>query len=226
MHNAPILTALVLAVAFAGCSDGGSDDATAPMASSSSSSTTGPPPAPVVTSDTLHLLAPPTMALVLPEGSPETATGTAQNLGPGGGGGGAQEPAARWTFQVGGNSTVTAAEIHVWVEIKDTLLQPLDPRDPQDTCTWIAVLELGADGSPAIGCLSEPPGPINPGTKELIFDLLALDGGLEANETITFTFQRRAFSASPDDSVLVLSGSSSHDSRLVLQGLKEAVPDA
>lgn len=226
MRNAARLTVLALAIALAGCSDGGSDDATAPPASSSSSSTTGPPPAPAVTSDTLHLLAPPTMALVLPEGSPETATGTAQDLGPGGGGDGSQEPAARWTFQVGSNSTVTAAEIHVWVEIKDTLLQPVDPRDPQDSCTWIAVLELGSDGSPAMGCLSEPPGPINAGTKELIFDLIGLDGGLEVNETITFTFHRRAFSASPEDSVAVLSGSAEHDSRLVLQGLKEVVPDS
>lgn len=226
MRNAALLTVLALSLALAGCSDGGSDDATAPQASSSASSTTGPPPAPVVTSDTLHLLAPPAMALMLPEGSAEVATGTATAFGPGGGGDGSQDPAARWTFQVGSNSSVTAAEVHVWIEIKDTLLQPVDPRDPQDACTWIIVLELGSDGSPTMGCLTEPPGPINPGTKELIFDLIGLDGGLEVNETITFTFHRRAFSASPEDSVAVLSGSAEHDSRLVLQGLKEVVPDA
>ena len=226
MRNAAFLAvlALALAVALAGCSGGGSDDATAPgEVSSASSSTTGPPPKPVVLSDTLHLLAPPEMALVLPEGSQETSTGTAMNFGGGGGGG---EPMAQWAFQVSANSTVVGAEIHVWVEIRDTFLQPVDPRTPQDSCTWIVTLALGADGSEERGCLTEPPGPISAGTRELIFDLVGLDGGLEVNETIMFSFNRRAFSASADDSVFVLFGSAEHDSRLVLKGLKEPVPDA
>lgn len=220
----PLALALFTA-ALAGCADGGSDDAPSPgSGSSASSSTTGPPPKPVVLSDTLHLLAPPEMALALPEGSQESSTGTSMGFGPGGGGG--DQPQAQWAFQVRANSTVTAAEIHVWIEIRDTLVQPVDPRTPQDTCTWIAVLALGSDGAEERACLAEPPGPINAGTRELVFDLVGLDGELEVNETVTFSFHRRAFSASADDSVFVLSGSEAHDSRLVLKGLKEPVPDA
>jgi hypothetical protein len=226
-RTSALLAVAFLAVALAGCADGGSDDTTAPgPASSASSSTTGPPPKPVVTSDTLHLLAAPEMALMLPEGSQESETGTAGDFGGPGGGGGGQEPPATWRFQVRANSTVTTAEIRVWIDVRDTLLQPVDPRTPQDTCTWFVLLELGSDGSQDRACLAEPPGPINPGTKELIFELVGLDAELEVNETVMFRFTRRAFSASADDSVFVLSGSTDHDSRLVLKGLKEPVPDA
>ena len=224
-RKAVLLSIALLAVALAGCSDGGSDGGGAGATASASSTTTGPPPKPVVLSDTLHFLAPPEMALVLPEGSAEVATGTAMNFGPGGGGGG-QPPAARWMYQVSENSTITNAEIHVWVEIRETLLQPVDPRNPQETCTWYVTLALGSDGEADTACLTEPPGPINAGTKELVFSLVGLGAELEVNETITFTFGRRAFSASPEDAVYVLSGSTEHDSRMVLKGLKEPVPEA
>lgn len=222
--------AALLMLALSGCS-GGSDDGGASSSSASSSSSmtsTGPPPKPPVLSDTLHLLEAPSMDLVLPAGGQEFRTGTAGDFGgPGGGGGGGQDgPPAQWTYQVTGYSNVTTAEVHVWVEILDTLAPfPPNPFNPnQQQCTWVVRLELGADGEPHFGCLAEPPGPINPGVRELIFDLVGLDAELELNETITFTFQRNAFSASPNDSVMVLSGTQEYDSRLVMTGLKEVVP--
>lgn len=221
MRNVLLALGAVLALALSGCSGGGSDAPSQPTGSATMTST-GPPPEPPVLSDTLHLLAPPEMALVLPEGSQESETGTASFNGPGGGG--EDEPAAQWAYKVAGNSSVTSAEIHVWIEITDTLVQPVNPFQGQ-SCTWVARLELGADGEPHTGCIAEPPGPINPGTKELVFQLVGLDAELEANETIVFTFRRAAFSASPEDSVMVLSGSAEHDSRLVLKGLKEVVQD-
>lgn len=188
---------------------------------------TGPPPKPPVLSDTLHLLAAPDMALVLPDGGSEQRTGTAGDFGgPGGGGGGQDGPTAQWAYQVGANSSVTAAEIHLWIEIVDTLTPfPPNPFQQGQQCTWMVQLALGADGEPHTGCLNDPPGPINPGTRELVFDLVGLDADLEVNETINFAFRRAAFSASPEDSVYVLSGTEKYDSRLVLAGLKEVVPE-
>lgn len=232
MRKSLLAAAALLMLALSGCSGGGGDEAGgagAGASASSSMTTTGPPPKPPVTSDTLHLLAAPDMAVALPIGGSEQRTGTAGDFGgPGGGGGGGQDgPTAQWTYQMTGYSNVTTAEVHVWVEILDTLAPfPPNPFNAnQQQCTWIVRLELGADGEPHFGCLAEPPGPINPGTRELIFDLVGLDAELELNETITLAFQRNAFSASPEDSVYVLSGTDEYDSRIVLAGLKEVVPE-
>lgn len=218
---------LVLAILLAGCSDGG-DGSGSGSTASASMTTTGPPPKPVVLSDTLHLLAPPDMAPALPSGSSETSTPTDGGFGGGPGGGGQEGPQAEWTYQVTANSTVTSAEVHVWIEITDTLApSPFqNPFDQGQQCTWLVVLEMGADGEPETGCLVEPPGPINPGTKELVFDVVGIGAEMEAGETITLSFHRNAFSASAENSVFVLSGSEAHDSRAVLNGLEEPVPDA
>lgn len=227
VRKTPFALATFLALLLSGCSDAGGDDGGASATASATMTATGPPPKPPVLVDTLHLLAAPDMALALPDGGSEQRTGTAGDFGPGSGGG-EDGPTALWTYQVAGYSNVTSAEVHVWVEILDTLL-PFPPNPfnmGQQQCTWMVRLELGADAEPHFGCLVEPPGPVSPGTRELVFDLVGLDAELEANETVTFTFQRAAFSPSPEDSVLVLSGTQERDSRIVLAGLKEPLPEA
>lgn len=216
----------VLAFALAGCSDsGGSTDA--PIASSSSTTTTGPPPKPVVTSDTLHLLAPPQMALALPSGSSEVSTPATTGFnGPGGGGGGQDDPGAAWSYVVTAPSNVSGAQVNIWIEITETLVPSPFTNPTQPACTWILVLELGADGEPEFGCLAEPTGPINPGVKELVFTFAGLGTEMEVNETIHVEFRRTAFSASANNSVFVLSGSTDHDSRVKLNGFKDPIPDA
>ena len=217
---------LVLAFALAGCSDGGGDDAPTPAGTQSASgSSTGPPPKPVPTSDTLHFLEAPTMAPAIPAGYGEVSTPASTGGFGGGGGGGQEAPAAEWTYKVQAPTNLTGGEVHVWIQITDTLVQFPDPR-PDGGCTWFLTLELGADSEVDVGCLTEPPGPINPGTKELIFPILSTDGyEMEANETILVRFDRAAFSASPENSVFVLSGSVDHDSRITLRGLKEPIQE-
>ena len=219
-----VLALLLVALSLAGCSDGGGSDDPAD-APSVSATTTGPPPKPVVTSDTLHLLALPDMAPVLPEGSNEYSTPTMSgNFGGGGGGQGDDEPEG-WSYEVQQATNVTGGEIRIWVEIVETMYQVPDPR-PDSTCTWILQLELGADNDADVPCLTEPAGPINPGTKELVFSFLATDAfELEQNETVFVRLDRRAFSLSTNNAVNILSGSEAHDSRVQLDGLKEIVED-
>ena len=178
----------------------------------------------MVLSDTLHLLAPPDMAPALPEGSSEVSTPTSTF----GGGPGQDENPAQWSYQLTGSGNVSNAVVTVWIEIVDTLFPPApNPTNPAgSSCAWYVSLALGADSQPRFACLSEPVGPINPGTKELVFALVGLDAELEQNETVTLAFGRNAFSPSPENSVFVLSGSAEHDSRIELKGLGEPVPDA
>ncbi|MEK6975402.1 MAG: hypothetical protein AABY18_03560 [Candidatus Thermoplasmatota archaeon] len=225
MRKAFFLTLALVFVGLAGCSDGGSDAGSdAGSSSSASMTTTGPPPKPVVTSDALHLLAPPEMAPAIPAGSSESSTPTDQGFGPGGGG--QDGTSAEWTYVMTAASNVTSAEVHLWIEITDTLVQQpnLDPL--AQACTWRLSLQLGADSQPIVGCLNEPLGPINPDTRELVFNLVGVAAELEVNETVTLSFRRNAFSASSENSVFVLSGTEAHDSRASLKGLKEPVPDA
>lgn len=229
MRQALLVAALLTATLLAGCSDpSGSGAADGGGAATMTTTTTGPPPKPAVTTDTLHLLAAPEMGLAPPDGSSDIETGTAGNFGPGSGGRD-NGPPSQWQYVAKANSNVTAAEIHVWINVKEQLIQPpnLDPRTPgQPPCTWYVRLSLGSDAEPVTHCLSESPGPIPTGTKELVFNLDALDAELETNETVSFLFGRQVFSASQEDAVAVLSGTSDHDSRLVLKGLKEIVPGA
>lgn len=229
-RTAALLSIALVVVALAGCSDGGgSDDTGSPGAgagSSASSSTTGPPPKPIVLSDTLHLLAPPEMAPTLPEGSNEVSTPTS-TFGSGDGPGQGENP-AEWSYQLTGSGNVSNAVVTLWIEIVDTLFPaPPNPTNPDgSSCAWYVSLALGMDSEPQFSCLSEPVGPIDPGTKELTFSLVGLDAELEQNETVTLAFGRNVFSPSPENSVFVLSGSEEHDSRIELKGLAEPVPDA
>ena len=210
---------LALAFLLAGCSGGGSDDGGAPTASSTPSTSAAPPPPPVPTTDTLHFLAAPTMTPLVPTGSDERTPVTTANFG--GGPGGQQQPGAVWRHVVTQPTNITGAEVHTWVDIKeqmfDTRTDPVQPR-----CTWSIRLEVGLDTEPAVACVNEQVGPINPGVKELVFTLV-LDGKieLEANETIQVTLSRTAFSLSANNAVDALSGSAEHDSRVILKGLKE-----
>jgi hypothetical protein len=215
-----LAAAALLSLALAGCS-GGSPDSAAPSASASSSATMTSTAPPVPTSDTLHFLAAPQMAPRLPSGSPEAATPvTVGNFGQSGG----PQAGAQWTYLVKQHTNVTAGEVHVWINIKDTLFDnPGTPAQPQ--CTWRLTTAIGADIQPIRSCVNEPPGPIAAGTKELLYTLV-LDSPveLEANETVSVRLDRSAFSPSPNNSVDALSGSADHDSRITLKGLQEPAP--
>jgi hypothetical protein len=214
----------LLALLVSGCSDGGSDDGgAAPTASLTSS--TAPPPPPLPTSDTLHFLASPDMAPALPSGSSEVATPvTVGNFGQGGQGPDAE--GAEWRHSVERPTNVSAGEVHLWIVVKETLFVAPD-NQAMPTCAWSLTVELGADVEAIEACLQEPPGPINPGTKELVFPLaIASAIELEANETITVRLERAGFSLSPNNAVDALSGSADHDSRIRLAGLREPIRPA
>jgi hypothetical protein len=209
----------VLAFLLAGCSGGGGGD-DPPAAVSSTSTSTGPAPPPVPTTDTLHLMEAPAMSTVVPTGSDvRTPVGFAN-----GGGFGQQDgPVARWAYQVSVPTNVTGGEVHVWVEIKEQMLDsPSSPLNQQ--CTWRLTTGIGGDTQALTNCVNEPVGAISPGVKELVFTLV-LQGPieLEANETITVTLSRSSFSPSPNNAVDALSGSAEHDSRVTLRGLKEPI---
>lgn len=209
----------LLTLALAGCSGGSPDDPSPPAGSSSSSSATAAP-APVPTSDTLHFLAAPAMAPALPPGSSESATPvTVGNFGQ------AQPRAgADWAYSVTAPTNVTAGEAHLWIDVKETMYESPSPPG-QTQCTWRLTAEVGADIQPIQACVNEPIGPINPGTKELVFTIvLGSPVDLEANETIQVRLERAAFSLSANNAVDALSGSAEHDSRITLRGLKEPAP--
>lgn len=222
MRGAVVL--LSLAFLLAGCSgDGGGDGSAGGSVSapSTSATSTGPAPPPVPRTDTLHFLLAPAMTPVPPTGSDERSPVLTGFNGPGGG---QQETGASWSYQVTERTNVTAGEVRVWVEIKEQMLPSVfgNPFDPP--CTWELTTTLGAGGAEIENCLNEPPGPIAPGIKELVFTLvLESPSGLEPGQTITVTLERTAFSASPNNAVDALSGSAEHDSRIRLAGLKEPV---
>ena len=222
MRIPPILPLLVLlAAALAGCSGGGDDAGSQPQASAASTST-APPPPPLPTSDTLHFLAAPDMAPALPDGSTEASTPVtvADFGGPGGQG---PDQGAEWRHRVERATNVSAGEVHIWIEVKETLFQsPDSPVRP--TCSWTLTVAIGADNAAIVGCIQEPPGPVNPGIKELTFMVApASPIELEANETVTVRLERSGFSLSPNNAVDAKSGSADRDSRITLRGLKEPI---
>src|SRR5688500_1877929 len=110
-----VLAALLLS----GCSDGGGDDATSPEDTAEEG--LGPPVpadqpvAPVVLSDTFHLLSPPDVLLAPPVGNDEeetpvpfsmTAEGTDWEV---------------WGITATRNYTVTGAEAHLWFRVTEPL---------------------------------------------------------------------------------------------------------
>lgn len=216
----PLAALLSLAFLLAGCSGGGGDEGGPTVATSSASGTvTGPPP-PVPRTDTLHLLEGPMMTPVPPTGGSDVRTPVGF-AGGGGPGGGQQGPTARWQYQVTEPTNVTGGEVRIWVEVKEQMLPaPFNPAAPP--CTWQLTTRIGGGSEPLVNCANEPAGPIAPGIRELTF-MLVLQGpiSLEANETVTVTLGRTAFSASTNNAVDALSGSTEHDSRIQLRGLKE-----
>jgi hypothetical protein len=211
---------ILLSLALAGCSGGGDDGGSPPSAALSGTTTsTGPPLPPVPTTDTIHLLQGPDATTL-----PSTGGDLRTPVGFGDGGpDGQQASAAQWRYQVQSATNVTGGEVRIWIEVLETLVHfPSTPLQPQ--CTWTILTQVGADMTPLVSCLSEAPGPINPGVRELSVTLV-FDGDveLEANETVSVTLQRSGFSASANNAVDALSGSMEHDSRIVLKGLREPI---
>lgn len=209
---------LAASVLLAGCSGGGGGDADEGSGASPSATTTstGPPPPPVPTTDTLHMLGAPTMtpdAALL--GDEQRTPMGVPNFGQG------QAAGATWSYQINANGSVAGVELHAWIEILETLFDPTPPNQPP--CAWRAEIEVGAD-TPLEHCLTEPPGPIMAGIRELVFRP-ALQGniGMEDGETVTIRLTRAGFSFSPSNAVDVLSGSTDHDSYIQLTGLTEPV---
>lgn len=168
------------------------------------------------------------MAPLLPLGSSEvrTPTNSFGSFGGGGGGQGDDEPSSLWEYQITNDANLTGGEIHVWIEITETLVPSPFTFPGQDACAWYVILALGADNDVDVPCLAEPPGPINAGIKELVFTFLNTDTlSLQANETISLRFVRTPFGTSMEPSVFVLSGSTDHDSRIQIKGLKEVVDE-
>jgi hypothetical protein len=215
------LALLACCLVLSGCSS--NKAATPPAVVPSLSSPSGPPPPPPPTSDTLHLMAPPEMLTALPSGGSESAT----PVGFGGGNGPGQQQMVngKWSYLVKHSTNVTGGEAHIWVNVKETLIEESNPAQPQ--CSWRLVLAVGSDNNPITPCINEATGPVNPGIKELVF-ALTVDSPIqtEANETVTVQLQRSGFSASTNNAVDLLSGSSDHDSRIQLKGLKELLPKA
>lgn len=230
VHKPLLATLLCCGVLLSGCADTSGDDTTGGAATaaplSATMTSTGPPPKPVVYSDTLHFLAAPDMTPALPQAGSDIETPT-DTGGFGQGGGGRDEgPQSQWAYQVASNGTTQGATVHVWIKIVEQLVQGPNPNPTQPTCTWYVMLSVGSDSAGDVLCLGEPVGVIAPGTKELVFDFPASGTDLEANETVTVRFGRTVFSSSPNNAVYILSGTPDHDSRIVLPGLKEAVPEA
>lgn len=211
----------LLAVLVAGCSGGDPADS-GPVPAATMSSSTAPAPPPLPTSDTLHFLAAPDVAPALPSGSTEVATPvTVGNFGQGGQGPDAQ--GAEWRHVIERATNVSAGEVRIWIVIKETLFVAPD-NQAAPTCAWSLTVEIGADVGAIQACLQEPPGPINPGTKELVFPLpIASAINLEANETIMVRLERDGFSLSANNAVDALSGSAERDSRIRLAGLREPI---
>jgi hypothetical protein len=216
------LVVCLLALSLAGCSGNDDDGAPAVAAPSATSTSTAPPPPPLPTSDTMHFLAAPSMAAALPSDSSESTTPvTVGNFGQGGQGPDMQ--GAEWSHKVERGANVTAGEVHVWIVIKETLFEQPD-NQVRPSCSWLLTVNLGEDIDPIQSCLHEPPGPVNPATKELTFPLGITSAiELEANETITVRLERSGFSLSANNAVDALSGSADHDSRVKLAGLREPI---
>ena len=222
----PVTLALLvlLASGLAGCS-GGDDPAPAARPTTSMGLSTAPPPPPLPTSDTLHFLAAPDMAPALPDGSSEASTPVTVGGFDNGGGQGPANQGAEWRYKVERATNVSTGEVHIWVEVKETMLHFPD-NQVRPTCTWSLTVAIGADNAAIEGCIQEPAGPINPGIKELTFTVApASPIELEANETITVRLERSGFSLSANNAVDAKSGSADHDSRIMLKGLKEPIRD-
>jgi len=217
------LALLAAAIVLSGCSGSGGN-APPPSVHPESTSSAGPPPPPAPTSDTLHLLAQPQMATALPSGSSEVAT----PVGFGGGAGapgGPQTPAAHWSYLVTSSTNVTGGEAHLWVNIKEQLIITSNPAQPQ--CSWQLTVHVGSDNQALTPCINEQAGVVQPGIKELVFPL-TIDSPIqtERNETVLLSLTRAGFSLSTNNAVDLLSGSSDHDSRLILKGLHEPLATA
>jgi hypothetical protein len=172
----------------------------------------------VPTTDTLHFLGAPTMTALAPTGAVVRTPVTTGGFGDGGDG---QATGAQWRHKLTTATNVTGGEVRVWIEILEPLLHfPSTPL--QQACTWLLRTEVGIGSGAQFNCINEPAGPIQTGVKELVFNLV-LDGPIpvEANETLTVTLERSAFSASANNAVDALSGSPDRDSRITLNGLKE-----
>ena len=224
MRVPPAFPLLVLLVsALAGCSGGDDQEPANRPLSSAPSTSAAPPPPPLPTSDTLHFLAAPEMAPALPDGGSEVSTPV--TVGNFGNGQGPEAQGAEWRYKVERATNVSTGEVHIWIEIKETLLHMPD-NQALPSCTWSLTVALGADNPEILGCIQEPPGPINPGVKELTFTVApASPIELEANETVTVRLERAGFSLSANNAVDAKSGSADRDSRIRLQGLKEPIRD-
>lgn len=220
MRNLPAAF-VVIAIVLSGCS-GGSDDSSPTVTTSSMSTTTGPPPPPpVVLTNTLHLYAAPLISARPPTGTEPALSDVSAPSGPLGG----QEGGAQWTFTFQGVGSLSG-EAHIYVRILQQLVN--FGVAPPTLCTWTLTVNVTSDGAdPGVAvCLSDPPGLIAAGDRELVFSIspsaaLAIKPGTQLRVTLI-----RAASdfTTTETSVYALSGTPEFDSRIAIDDLKEPVP--
>jgi hypothetical protein len=128
----------------------------------------------------------------------------------------------RWEHRIVAEATPAGADASVWVRVIEPLFVPTN----QSACAWS--MQVFAEDEPIYPILcSGPSGPIiQPGDYELRFS-----GDSTANEalpvgtTLAFAMGRAGFSPTPNEAAVILTSSENFASNVVLEGLKEPLPN-
>ncbi len=228
-----ILPLVVVVLLLAGCASSSSPSSTSSTSASGASSSASIKPVVVVPpTDTLHFLANANLTAKAPKsnGDPNQTALAASGFGPGGGGGQGGGTNGRWEHPLAADETFAGYEAHIWVRVTDQLVAA--PDSPFG-CAWslgISVRAAGAgnnQGSSKVqytAACSGPAGPtIQPGDYELVFHADAPNSGtgVAPGDVLRLQLARTGTSPTPNNSVVVLSGTTAFDSRVTFSGLKE-----
>lgn len=217
------LLAVASLILLAGCFSTGSDPTlTAP---SSSSAATSASPAPLPSSphltDTLHLLAPPTLSVAAPSAVTDTRVPLQSPTTNGG-----ASSLTHWDLTLPGDLGVLVVNATLWVDVEGTVLG--DPSAGLNGCFWNADIYLDgaapATGPLAHGCVTEPLQVPN-GVRPLALQVSSAQGPFAKGTTLHVYLSSSASAAAPGATIDLLTGSAAHDSTLTVKGLQLTVPD-
>ena len=214
----PPVLSVVLMVLLAGCAGGGEDsDDVASISSPNTTEAASPTltAEPIPTTDTLYFRKVPDMSVEAgTESTPET---TPYSFG--GGGFGGSPP--RWEYLAQADASPQEVEATIWIRIVEPLVVP--PAQP--ACVWSLNVYANDEFAFPTMC-SGPNGPnVMPGDYELRFSTGSPNQtAVVARSTWAFVLGRTAFSPTPNEAVLVLTGSEDFPSNVRIGGLAEPTP--
>lgn len=218
-----LIPVVLVAILLAGCLS--SPPKTETSTSASSRSAVTPIQAPLAKeTDTLHLLAPPDLSPVAPAGKQDVAVALPSAFT--GGLNAISNPNGAflptWSLTLPNDLGLLNVTATLWVDVEGNVVG--DPIPTANGCFWGLQVAIHGAAQPVTSVCGVEPLQVPNGVRALVLQFPLAQGSFTQGTTLDFILNSNASFQDPAARIDLLTGSTGHDSRLTVEGMKVSLP--